>query len=84
MSQADLVYCIVAIIFPVFSIIMLGYLYARFRRDTDMASGNRLNMDIFVPALIFDTLAASDYALSDYLLLTKRFAQGCFGRLIVS
>ena len=70
MSQADLVYRIVAIIFPVFSIVVLGYLYARFRRDTDMASGNRLNMDIFVPALIFDTLSASDYALSDYLLLT--------------
>jgi len=70
MSQADLVYRIVAIIFPVFSIVVLGYLYARFRRDTDMASGNRINMDVFVPALIFDTLSASNYALSDYLLLT--------------
>ena len=70
MSQADLVYRIVAIIFPVFSIVVIGYLYARWRRDTDMASGNRLNMDIFVPALIFDTLSASNYALSDYLWLT--------------
>jgi predicted permease len=70
MSQADLVYRIIAIIFPVFSIVAIGYLYARFRRDTDMSSGNRLNMDIFIPALIFDTLSASDYALSDYLLLT--------------
>jgi predicted permease len=70
MSQADLVYRIVAIIFPVFSIVVVGYLYARYRRDTDMSSGNRLNMDIFIPALIFDTLSASDYALSDYLLLT--------------
>ena len=70
MSQADLVYRIVAIIFPVFSIVAVGYLYARFRRNTDMSSGNRLNMDIFIPALIFDTLSASDYALSDYLLLT--------------
>ena len=70
MSQADLVYRIVAIIFPVFSIVAVGYLYGRYRRDTDMSSGNRLNMDIFIPALIFDTLSASDYALSDYLLLT--------------
>ena len=70
MSQADLVYRIVAIIFPVFGIVAIGYLYARYRRDTDMSSGNRLNMDIFIPALIFDTLSASDYALSDYLLLT--------------
>jgi predicted permease len=70
MSQADLVYRIVAIIFPVFGIVAVGYLYGRYRRDTDMSSGNRLNMDIFIPALIFDTLSASDYALSDYLFLT--------------
>jgi predicted permease len=70
MSQVDLVYRIVAIIFPVFSIVAVGYLYARYRRDTDMSSGNRVNMDIFIPALIFDTLSASDYALTDYLWLT--------------
>ncbi len=70
MSQADLVYRIIAIIFPVFSIVAAGYLYARYRRNTDMSSGNRLNMEIFIPALIFDTLSARDYALSDYLLLT--------------
>jgi hypothetical protein len=70
MPQVDLAYRIVAIIFPVFSIVAVGYLYGRYRGDTDMSSGNRLNMDIFIPALIFDTLSASDYALSDYLLLT--------------
>ena len=70
MSQADLAYRIIAIIFPVFSIVAVGYLYARYRRDTDMSSGNRVNMDIFIPALIFDTLSASDYALTDYLWLT--------------
>ena len=70
MSQVDLAYRIVAIIFPVFSIVAAGYLYARYRRNTDMSSGNRLNMEIFIPALIFDTLSASDYALSDYLLLS--------------
>jgi len=70
MSQVDLVYRIVAIIFPVFGIVAVGYLYGRYRRDTDMSSGNRLNMEIFIPALIFDTMSASDYALSDYLLLT--------------
>jgi len=70
MPQVDLAYRIVAIIFPVFSIVAVGYLYARYRRNTDMSSGNRLNMDVFIPALIFDTLSASDYALADYLLLT--------------
>lgn len=70
MSQVDLIYRIIAIIFPVFGIVAVGYLYGRYRRDTDMSSGNRLNMDIFIPALIFDTLSASDYALADYLWLT--------------
>jgi predicted permease len=70
MSQVDLGYRIVAIIFPVFSLIAVGYLYARYRRNTDMSSGNRLNMEVFIPALIFDTLSASDYAISEYLLLT--------------
>ena len=70
MSQADLIYRIVAIIFPVFSIVAIGYFYARQRHDTDMSSGNRINMDIFTPALIFDYMSGSEYALSDYALLS--------------
>ncbi len=70
MSEVDLAYRIVAIIFPVFSIVAVGYLYARFRRGTDMSSGNRINMEIFIPALIFDTLSAGDYDLSNYLILS--------------
>ena len=66
MSQADLILRIVAIIFPVFSIVAVGYLYARFRHAADMSSGNRINMDIFTPALIFDYMSGSDYALVDY------------------
>ena len=65
MSQADLIYRIVAIIFPVFGIVAIGFLYARQRHDTDMSSGNRINMDIFTPALIFDYMSASNYALAD-------------------
>jgi predicted permease len=70
MSQADLVYRIIAIIFPVFSIVAIGYFYARHRHDTDMSSGNRINMDIFTPALIFDYMSGSEYALTDYLFLS--------------
>ena len=70
MSQTDLIYRIVSIVFPVFAIVVIGYCYARYRRDTDMSSGNRLNMELFTPALIFDTLSASDYAVGEYLNLT--------------
>ncbi len=70
MSQADLIYRILAIIFPVFSIVAVGYFYARRRHDTDMSSGNRINMDVFTPALIFDYMSGSNYALADYLYLS--------------
>ena len=66
MTDSDLIYRILAIIFPVFSIVVIGYLYARYRHDTDMSSGNRINMDIFTPALIFDYMSASEFAFADY------------------
>ncbi len=69
MQHTELIYRIVAIIFPVISIVALGYFYARMRHDTDMSSGNRLNMDIFTPALIFDIMSSSDYALGDFAWL---------------
>jgi len=84
MQQAELIYRIVAIIFPIFSIVVIGYLYARYRSETDMSSGNHINMDVFIPALIFDTLSASDYALSDYLYLTLGGAVVVLGSAIVA
>ena len=35
-----------------------------------MSSGNRINMDIFTPALIFDSMSGSSYVLADYLHLS--------------
>jgi hypothetical protein len=84
MQQVELIYRIVAIIFPVFSIVVIGYLYARYRSETDMSSGNHINMDVFIPALIFDTLSASDYALSDYLTLSLGGAIVVLGSGIVA
>lgn len=70
MQQVDIAYRIIAIVFPVFSIVALGYFYARYQRGTDMSSGNRINMDIFTPALIFDIMSEANYALSEYLYIT--------------
>ena len=66
MQQLDLLYRIIAIILPIFSIVSVGYIYSRYYRP-DMATGNRINMDIFTPALIFDILSASDLALVNYV-----------------
>jgi len=48
------------IVFPIFFIALVGYLYGR-RHAPDMAAVNRLNMDIFTPALIFDVLVSRDF-----------------------
>lgn len=53
---------IVAIIFPIFAIVAVGYAYARVKKP-DMTFANQLNMDIFVPALVFAALASKDFDL---------------------
>jgi len=48
------------IILPVFSIIVLGYAYAR-RVKPDMSMVNRLSMNVLAPALVFSALASKDF-----------------------
>ncbi len=54
-----------AIVFPIFAIVLLGYAYAR-RHGPDMASANRLNLEIFTPALIFSVLSGEGFELARY------------------
>jgi len=56
---------IVAIIFPLFAIAALGYVIGR-RGQPDLSYTNKLNMDVFVPALIFAALASKDFHLAGY------------------
>jgi len=53
------------IVFPIFAIVGLGYVYAR-RFGPDMASANRLNLEIFTPALIFSVLSGEGFELARY------------------
>src|SRR6476661_2702051 len=53
---------ILGIILPVFSVILLGYFYAR-RANPDMTWVNRINMNVLAPALIFSALASKDFDL---------------------
>ena len=60
---------ILAIIFPIFAIIAAGWLYARYRQPRggiDMAFANQLNMEVFVPALVFAALASKSFDLAAY------------------
>jgi malate permease and related proteins len=54
-----------SVIFPVFAIAALGWLYGRYKRP-DMALANQLNMDVFVPALVFAALANRSFELAAY------------------
>jgi len=59
-----MLYRIVSIVFPLFAVVMAGFFYAR-KRAPDMAAANRMNMEIFMPALIFTALAGKSFNLVD-------------------
>ena len=61
----DLALRITAILFPMFALTGLGFWYGR-RHATDMSAANRINMDVFVPALIFSGLSGRSYDLANY------------------
>ncbi|MGL1833957.1 AEC family transporter [Rhodocyclaceae bacterium SMB388] len=61
---------IVAILFPMFAIAALGYWIGR-RLKPDMAHANKLNMDVFLPALIFAALVNRDMRVTDYFVLSQ-------------
>ena len=55
---------IAGIILPVFAIIALGYAYGRLRGPSvteDMATVNRVSMDVLCPLLVFTALAAREF-----------------------
>jgi len=59
---------IVEILFPLFSITALGYFVGR-RVKPDLSQANKLNMDVFVPALVFAALANKAFDISAFLPL---------------
>lgn len=55
---------IASIVFPIFVIVLIGFLYGR-RHRPEMDTANRLNMEIFLPALIFTVLAGKSFNLAE-------------------
>jgi predicted permease len=53
------------IIFPIFAVVAIGYIYAR-RKSPSMDAANQINMDLFVPALIFHVLAQKTTDLAQF------------------
>ena len=65
MIEESLTYRLVAILFPIFGLVAAGYFYARHHKP-EMAVANRLNMDVFVPALVFAAMAGKSFDLAAY------------------
>jgi predicted permease len=70
---------IIAIVFPVLAIVLVGWVYAR-GRSLDMATPNQANLDIFVPALVFSALADRSFDLTGH----QMFAIGAFLMIVGS
>jgi len=55
-------------VFPLVAIVSVGFFYAR-ARHTDMSIANRINIDVFCPALIFSVMSAKSFDLPTYSTL---------------
>ncbi|MCP5159223.1 MAG: AEC family transporter [Gammaproteobacteria bacterium] len=60
-----MLHALIAIIFPLFALVAIGFFYGR-RHWPDMAVANRINLDIFTPALIFSVMSAKDFQIAAY------------------
>ncbi len=59
---------IAGIVFPIYAVVAVGYAYGRWKKP-DMAFANQLNMDIFVPALVFAALASKSFDIAQNIPL---------------
>ena len=59
---------LVEILFPLFALVALGYVIGK-RHRPELSGANRLNMDVFTPALVFAALAGRQVDVRAYLPL---------------
>ena len=53
------------VLFPIFIMILIGYVYAKYN-DVNMETANRMNMELFIPALLIDALSRQNFSILDY------------------
>lgn len=61
-------YQIFTIVFPIFAIVFIGFIYGR-KYNPEMGTANKLNIDLFTPALIFHVLSDQGFQLESYYQL---------------
>lgn len=68
MDEQGLSMRLLAILFPIFAIVAAGFFYGR-KHKPEMAVANRLNMDVFVPAVVFAAMAGKSFDIQAYVPL---------------
>lgn len=53
------------IVFAIFALVAVGYFYGR-RSPTDMSVANKINTDVFLPALIFGVMSSQAFSIAAY------------------
>ena len=66
MDTSAIFHQIFSVIFPLACIVIIAFFYAR-GRPTDMGVANRLNVNVFCPALIFSVMSAEDFHIMLYV-----------------
>jgi len=74
---------IFSIVAPVFGLVLVGWLYAC-RHGPDMRAANRVNLEVFTPALIFHVLSAKDFRIAEYAELALGAALVVLGSGLVA
>lgn len=55
MTSTELALRILSITFPIFAIVVVGFIYGWYKKP-DLTITNKINMDVFIPALMFSVL----------------------------
>jgi len=63
-----MIYQIFGIIFPVVAIVLVGYFYAT-KFQPNMETANTININIFLPALMFSVLSKESFQIQNYQIL---------------
>ncbi len=74
---------IFTVLFPIFTIVMIGYLYARFR-SVNIAIINRFTLEVFSPALLFGILADHAFNIIEYQSLVLATILMVFGTGLIA
>jgi predicted permease len=56
---------LIEILFPVFSLVLVGYFYGR-RYRPNLQAVNQLMLYVFVPALVFDVMSGKEFHVAEY------------------